>query len=292
MPPTSSTWTSKIMLVFWCALLGLPGRLPATEIHNHYFGSVKKKLIEDGFHPESIETLYNRPEVYFEADGATLLFTYSEAKVNYDQFANDWSLGKARDYMQKFQADLDKTEQVYGVESRIITAILLVETGLGSSLGNRSALNSLSTLAALMDPEVRKMFWDRIPDDKRMTRVKFDKKADQKSSWAYKELKAFLTYTQREGFDPLAIPGSFAGAVGLAQFMPSNILAYGQDGNNDGIIDLLEPADSMASIAYFLKQHGWRPGISRRKAEEVIHHYNHSEYYVATILKIAALLKS
>jgi membrane-bound lytic murein transglycosylase B len=87
------------------------------------------------------------------------------------------------------------------------------------------------------------------------------------------------------------VPGSIAGAIGYAQFMPSNILAYGKDGNDDGNVDLLNQADSMASIAYFLKRHGWRPGISRKKAEKVIYHYNHSEYYVQAILKIANLLK-
>ena len=74
--------------------------------------------------------------------------------------------------------------------------------------------------------------------------------------------------------------------------MPTSILAYGKDGNDDGTVDLLDHADAMASIANYLKSHGWRPGLSRRKAEKVIYHYNHSEYYVKTILKIANRLKS
>jgi membrane-bound lytic murein transglycosylase B len=293
MSATAPSRTGAITLVVCWALLFLPGRMPATETqNNHYFGSLKKKLVEDGFHPENIETLYNRPQVYFEAGGATLLFTYSEAKLNYDQFTNDWSIRKAKAYMQTYQEDLAKAETSYGVDRCIITAILLVETALGSSVGKRSTLNSLSTLASLMDADVRELFWQMIPDDKRMSKSTFEKKAERRSQWAYKELKAFLRYADREGFDPVVIPGSFAGAMGLAQFMPSNILAYGRDGNGDGIIDLFEPADSMASIANFLKSHGWRPGISSKKAAEVIYHYNHSEYYVATILKIAQLLKS
>ena len=74
--------------------------------------------------------------------------------------------------------------------------------------------------------------------------------------------------------------------------MPSNIIAYGKDGDNDGTIDLLQPADSIASIANYLKRHGWKPGISRKNAEKVIYRYNHSKYYVKTVLKIASLLKS
>lgn len=269
-----------------------PQRAAATlKEANHYFQKLQKNLIKDGFDPDKIQRLYSRPQVSFEADGVTIFFTYSEAKVDYDQFANDWSIRKAKEYMQQYKAELKRTQEAYGVDSQVITAILLVETGLGSTLGTRSTLNTLSTMASLMDPQVRNMFWDMIPKSKKISRKKFEKKADHKSRWAYQELKAFLTYADREGFDPAEIPGSVAGAIGYAQFMPSNIIAYGKDGNDDGTVDLLTHADSMASIANFLKRHGWRPGISRKKAEKVIYHYNHSEYYVNVILKIANLLK-
>jgi membrane-bound lytic murein transglycosylase B len=143
-----------------------------------------------------------------------------------------------------------------------------------------------------MDPQIRSDFYHKIPPAKRISRKKFENSARKKSKWAYKELKAFLEYTEQEGFDPAEIPGSFAGAMGLSQFVPSSILNYGKDGNNDGSIDLLTHADAIASIANYLKSHGWRPGISRKKAEKVIYHYNHSKYYVKAILKIADLLKS
>jgi len=94
-----------------------------------------------------------------------------------------------------------------------------------------------------------------------------------------------------EGFDPVKINGSFAGAMGIAQFMPSNIEPLARDGNNDGKIDLFDDADAIASIAYYLKKHGWRPGIDRQQAEKVIYHYNHSKRYVEAVLKISDLLK-
>ena len=264
----------------------------AVEPDNQPFSSVQKRLITDGFDRVKINRLYSRPQVFFEADGVTLLFTYKEAQVDYGQFANKWSIRKARQYMQKHQDDLNRTEKAFGVDKKIITAILLVETGLGASVGTRSTLNTLSTIAALMDPSVRDMLWDLIPDSKKTSRKKFEKRADARSKWAYEELKAFLKYANREGFDPASIPGSFAGAVGVAQFMPTSIMAYGKDGNNDGTVDMLNHADSMASIANFLKSHGWRPGQSRKKAEKIIYHYNHSSYYVNTILKISRRLKS
>ena len=261
------------------------------KTNNHYLESVQKRLIKDGFDPQKIKRLYSRPQVFFEPKGVTVYFTYSEAKVDYDQFANDWSIRKAKKFMETHAENLNRAEKAYGVESQVITAILLVETGLGASVGNWSTLNTLSTMASLTESDARNSLWKTIPSSKRISRKQFEKKATRKSNWAYKELKAFLTYAYREGFDPAEFPGSIAGAIGYAQFMPSNILAYGKDGNNDGNVDLLTHADSIASIAYFLKRHGWRPGISRKKAEKVIYHYNHSDYYVNVILKIANLLK-
>jgi membrane-bound lytic murein transglycosylase B len=260
--------------------------------YKHHFEPLQKKLIQDGFDSEKIKTLYDRPQVHFEADGVIVLFTYSESKVNYDQFSNDWSIRKAKKYMEKHQDELERTEKTYGVDKNVITAILLVESSLGKTLGTRSALNVLSTLASLMYSEARSELYTMIPKAKKTSRKRYEKSAKRKSKWAYGELKALLEYADQESFDPAEMPGSFAGAMGLAQFMPTSILAYGKDGNNDGTIDLLTHADAMASIANYLKRHGWRPGISRKKAEKVIYHYNHSEYYVKAILKIAKRLES
>jgi membrane-bound lytic murein transglycosylase B len=268
MPRYDRLFTRIFHLTICCAVLWLwlPAEVGATAKNNaDQFQALQKKLIKDGFNSDKIARLYSRPMVFFEADGVTILFTYSEAKVDYDQFANNWSIDKAKKYMEKHRQELDRVEKTYGVDSRIITAILLVESGLGKNTGKRSTLNSLSTLAALMYPDVRRDFYKQIPADKRPPKKKFEKSAKRRSKWAYGELKAFLKYAYQEELDPAVIPGSFAGAMGYPQFMPSNILAYGKDGNGDGTIDLLTHPDSMASIANFLKRHGWKPGISRKK---------------------------
>ncbi len=289
---SGNKWSFLVVGLLAVGIFVLAESRAAVEPNHKPFSSVQKRLINDGFDSAKINKLYSRPQVFFEADGVTLLFTYKEAQVDYGQFANKWSIRKARQYMQKHDGQLTRTEKEYGVDKSIITAILLVETGLGASVGTRSTLNTLSTIAALMDPSVREMFWDLIPDSKKISRKKFEKRAASRSKWAYEELKAFLKYTHREGFDPALIPGSFAGAVGVAQFMPTSIMAYGKDGDNDGMVDMLNHADSMASIANFLKSHGWRSGQSRKKAKKIIYHYNHSSYYVDTILKISKRLKS
>lgn len=278
---------SAILVLLWSGISQASKR-----DNNHYFEPLQHKLIQDGFDSQEINGLYERPEVYFESDGVILLFTYSESKVDYGQFSNDWSIQRAKKYMETYKEDLERTEKDYGVDKNVITAILLVESSLGKTLGTRSALNTLSTLAALMYPDARREFYAMIPKAKRPARKKFEKSAKRRSKWAYGELKALLKYADQQNFDPAEMPGSFAGAMGLAQFMPTSVIAYGRDGDNNGSIDLLTHADAMASIANYLKKHGWRPGISRKKAEKVIYHYNHSKYYVKAILEIADRLES
>ena len=255
------------------------------------FDGLRQRLSDDGFSAESVSKLYSRPEVFVEADGVSRFFIHSEAKLNYDQFSSPESIEKAQRYLQENIEPLAAAEAAYGVDKRVITAILLVESRLGTVSGSRSALNILSTLAALTDPAFQESFWRVIPPERRISRERFNERVQKRAEWGYRELKALLRYTEREGMDPTTIASSYAGAVGYAQFMPTNILAYAQDGDQDGRIDLLVHADAIASIANYLKRHGWQPGISREQQEKAIHAYNPSSYYVNAILKVADLLK-
>lgn len=267
-------------------------RAPAMAVDNfNYFASLQKRLIDDGFDKVVIRQIYSRPEVIFETKGISIYFVHHESKVRYEQYTDKLLIKRARKYMKNYEGHFADAESLYGVEPEVVTAIILIESQFGKLLGNRSIINTLSTMASLFDPEVRELLWQKISDTPELDRAKFEEKADGKAKWAYRELKAFLNHVNREGYDPVGINGSFAGAMGISQFMPSNIPELAKDGNGDGRIDLFNHADAIASIAYYLKRHGWRPGIDRAKAEKVIHHYNHSERYVAAVLKIAETLK-
>jgi membrane-bound lytic murein transglycosylase B len=277
------------LLVFLLAWL-YPAPAPAQDTVD-YFAALQRRLVADGFSNETVSGLYARPEVFVESDGVSRFFVHSEAKLNYDQFTSPESIARARQYLRENDECLTRTEQVYGVDKRVITAILLVESRLGTVSGSRSALNVLSTLAALTDPAVQDAFYRIIPPERRISRERFDERVQKRAEWGYRELKALLRYSEREGIDPTVITSSYAGAVGFAQFMPTNILAYARDGDQDGRVDLLTHPDAIASIANYLKQHGWQPGIGRERQEKAIHAYNPSMYYVNAILKAADLLK-
>jgi membrane-bound lytic murein transglycosylase B len=256
-----------------------------------FFNALEKRLVADGFDPERIKSLYQSDDVFFESKGVSLYFLHNEATLNYKKMTKRSWIQQGRVYMQQQDKALQKALKEYGVDPNVITAIILVETKFGRYVGNQSIISILSTMATLRDAKPREYLWRQLPADRRLARRRYDKKADQKSDWAYRELKALLTYSKQHQIDVLSLKGSYAGALGIAQFMPSNILAYGQDGNGDGRIDLFDDADAIVSIASYLKHFGWKPGLKRRQAYKVVYHYNHSKYYVNTILEIADLLE-
>jgi membrane-bound lytic murein transglycosylase B len=256
-----------------------------------YFGSVQRQLMKDGFEAGRIKRLYKDPKISFEIRGVSMYFVHSEGKLNYDQFLDPSMIRKAKSYMLAHDKALGLAEQDFGVDRQVITAILLVETKLGSYVGNRRVINTFSTMAALSDPAVRNALWNAIKGNTSLSKAAFKAKALKKSSWAYGELKSFLVYTQQHNIDPLSVKGSYAGALGYCQFLPSNILKLGRDGSGDGQLNLFDHADAIMSVASYLKHHGWQPGIPDQKAARVIYSYNHSQYYVNTVLKIAKELK-
>ncbi|HUV49925.1 MAG TPA: lytic murein transglycosylase [Anaerolineae bacterium] len=284
--------------IFICLMalqLFLPSQTPAgANKKADYFNALQKRLIEDGFNKNKINALYARHGVYFDTKGVSLFFSHSEGELNYDQFLSKGSIKNAKQYLKKHMAAFDGAGKTYSVDKEIITAIILVETRLGTCLGGRSILNTLSTMASLKDPHVKNMLWSKISDSSSFisfTRDEFDKKAEKKSTWAYSELKDFLKYSSREKIDPLSVSGSYAGAIGISQFMPSNILAHAKDGNRDGCVDLFNHTDAIVSIASYLQHYGWRAGIDDEKAYKILLSYNYSKYYANIILKIAKLLK-
>ena len=281
----------KIFLIFTIILI-LSSPLSGKEVvKGNEFDKLIQRLISDGFEKETIEPLFSSKHVFFTPEGVSSFFIHKESSLNYDQFISKKSIAAALEYIETYKDELDRAQKMYGVDKTIITAILLVETRLGTYLGKRIVINTLSTMAALTDEALRERIWDSIPDKKKPKKETFVKKVARRSKWGYAELKALIKYTKQEGVAPETLKGSYAGAMGISQFMPSNALSLAKDGNNDGKIDLFTHADAISSVANYLKHHGWKPGIARQKQHEVLFQYNHSNYYVDTLLKISDKLK-
>jgi membrane-bound lytic murein transglycosylase B len=132
---------------------------------------------------------------------------------------------------------LARAEAQYGVPAEIIAGIIGIETIYGRDPGRFRVVDVLTTLA---------FAYPESPN--RNDRMQFFRS----------ELEKTLLLARQEGIDPFSLLGSFAGAVGMPQFMPSNILKYGVDYDGDGIVDLRNSAaDAIGSVANFLVAHGW-----------------------------------
>lgn len=255
------------------------------------FKSVRQRLIRDGFSQEKVDLYFQEGLRLFAVQGVSGYFMHNESKLNYGRFLTEGSLATGRSYLKRHKAFLDATEAEYGVDKEIITAVLMVETALGSYVGNSRVFEILATLASLSDDHAKARLWKEVPKKRRISRRRFEEKSKAKSEWAYRELKALLTYSEETGKDPRSFIGSYAGAMGISQFMPSRILQLGVDGDNDGQVNLYTHEDAIASVANYLRHFGWRPGIHREKAIKVLMRYNHSIYYANTLYDIMNALK-
>ncbi len=145
-------------------------------------------------------------------------------------------------FWQRHEATLARAEQQYGVPARVIVGVLGVETLYGQHLGRFRILDALATLA--FD------FPSAHP------------RAAARQVFFRGELEQFLLLAQRNGLDPQQLRGSYAGAMGLPQFMPSSWNRFAVDFDGDGRIDLWgSAADAIGSIARYFQAFDWRPGL-------------------------------
>lgn len=201
------------------------------------------------------------------------------------------NMDSARKFMAEHEAALKNMQEAYGVDPEVATAILLVETGFGAFLGSGPALNTLAGMAACRDPQEMRPYLKDYAFNA-ATEAWLADIMPRRADWAYSELKALLAYGRQHNLNILTLPGSVYGAVGLCQFMPSNIEAYGVDATGKGWVDLFSIPDALASLGNYLKMHGWRADLSEQKKYEIVLRYNKSRRYANTIITVADYLKT
>lgn len=136
-------------------------------------------------------------------------------------------------FWNQYEDALNRAWQVYGVPPEIIVGIIGVETRWGRVMGKTRILDALATLS-----------------------FNYPRRAEYFSG----ELETFLLMARDEQDDPLNLIGSFAGAMGYGQFMPSSYKQYAVDFSGDGHINLWDPVDAIGSVANYFKAHGWVKG--------------------------------
>ena len=145
-------------------------------------------------------------------------------------------------FWQENQEALERAEKEYGVPAEIVVGIIGVETIYGQQMGNFRVIDALATLAF------------NFPQS--------HPRAAERSEFFRSELEQFLMLQSRTNGDPLKPLGSYAGAMGMPQFMPSSWTRWAIDYDGDSVVDLVRSrADVIGSVANYLKSYGWQSGV-------------------------------
>ena len=149
------------------------------------------------------------------------------------QFITPDNVRNGVNFWHQYAGTLDRAYQQYGVPPEIIVGIIGVETRWGRVTGKTRLLDALATLSF------------NYP---------------RRAAYFTKELETFLLMARDEHVDAHELRGSFAGAMGYCQFMPSSYKSYAVDFNQDGHVNLWDPEDAIGSVARYFQAHGWTPG--------------------------------
>ena len=280
-------------------LLFSPASAIETELQADQINVLRNRLIDDGIDP----IVVNR---YFDDSRFELIPTLLRVNIRqpsgtegYQRFLGDASVRTAASFLAVNRPEIEKVLKGSPVSPEIVVAILNVESSLGSYKGTYPVMNVFASLCLLgTDPitDVAPEFWKNVLDgvpanEREAIRDKASKRAHSKARWAYRELKTVMTMAQDGRFDPLEVKGSWAGAYGLPQFIPSSANAYGRDGDGDGKINLNTLPDAVASVAHYLKIHGYRDDIPKKR-RKAVWHYNHSDEYVDCVITLADKIRA
>jgi membrane-bound lytic murein transglycosylase B len=207
-------------------LIDFPRTVPIIDqlVNEHEFdlATVEEWFAQGDYIARNVETL---------AQPAETTKTFSQYRP---MFVSPQTIENGKRFMEQQSQWLMLAQERTGVPAEIIVAILGVETRYGNYLGVHRTFDALATLA-----------------------VTEGRRAD----YFQRELINFLLISRDQAFDPLSVKGSYAGAMGYPQFMPSSYLAYADDLDGNGTIDIWnDPVDAIGSIARYLSEHGWNPG--------------------------------
>ncbi|RMG38555.1 MAG: lytic murein transglycosylase B [Gammaproteobacteria bacterium] len=227
-----------LLLLFWLgsAISAEPANPsdPSPEVLQEVF--IQEMVTQHGFRAEELRTLLASAKV--KESILETIARPAEKRLTWGEYrriflTRERVKGGLR-YWQANRLALQRAEKTYGVPAHIIVAIIGVETRYGRHAGRYRVLDALTTLGFHYPP--RAAFFRR-------------------------ELGEFLLLSREEQSNPLALLGSYAGAMGKPQFIPSSFRAYAVDFDGDGRRDIWNnDADVIGSVANYFARHGWRPG--------------------------------
>jgi len=265
--------------------------------HNEIiFAPVITKLNEADVDSSFIAQIINHPETKFNDKFVKINVTGYLKKPDYSSHYNKSSVQKSKTFLNNNIDILKAAEKKYGVPAEAITSILWVETRHGGYTGKNQLPSVFLSTALASENEYIKMNLDVLEKEHVKGTGEYNKlkkkilsRAKKKSQWAIEQLVAMSKINEKLPVPVTEIKGSWAGAFGWSQFLPSSYESWAVDGNGDGIVDLFDKEDAIFSVANYLKKHGW--GKSKKAQRKAVYGYNHSNDYVDAVLKLAGKIK-
>lgn len=261
------------------------------------FRTVVERLVRDGWNRSFVESCFRDSRVEFIPKMVAINVRKPGSSDNsaYAWMYTDDSRDACTTFIDKYSSILAGAEQKYGVDRQTIAALLRCETRHGSVTGTYHVFSVYASMALMPEKRwvdsnitrARAVLADRRADSAtiRAELERIRSRASTRGDWAYKELVNLLRIEQSRRCDAMGLRGSWAGAFGWSQFLPSSYLRSAVDGNGDGKIDLFDPADAIHSTANYLHKAGYRMGntSARRSA---LRSYNNSIAYVESIVTL------
>lgn len=239
---------------------------------------LKFSLVRQGLSKDYVFKTFADPRNQFLPDVVRkIAHLRKESPDIYKKFMTPETVARGRAYMETHRAILNQAEARFGVAPAVIVGILTVESGLGSNTGKYPVFNVFASLAVMDKPEViREVGLNTTPD-----RLK------KKAAWGRRELGIFLEYCASHHVDPFSLSGSWAGAMGFCQFLPSSLNRCGVSASGTAPVDLFTHDDAILSIACYLHKSGFKLN-NRASWSRAVYSYNHSDAYVDTVLTLAS----
>lgn len=242
----------------------------------------------DGFESTVLDEVFQDGRILFMPGLVKQNVVNRENPLNYQQFLEPAAISRAKKFSRKWRTRLKRAEQQYGVDKSVIVAILLVESSFGRYRGRDRVISVFSSILLENHGQRKKQKLDAFKTDKE--KEKYLKRIDKKAAWARQELAALLRMKTERRINIFELRGSYAGAFGIPQFLPSSFLAYACTSDQGAHPDLDYEPDAIVSVANYLKSHGWKAGQTQEEAKKVIWAYNRSRVYVETVLGAAKIL--
>ena len=249
------------------------------------------RLSQEGFDFEFLSKLFSDSRAEFLPAVTTISLYSNEIPERYTQFLSPELILLSKRFLNHNFKTLRQMEKRFQVDKEVAVAILLVESRFGENIGRYRVLPTLASIALMDSPDNLRKNCDTLREvDPELSCEWIGSQSRRKAEWAYQELKCFLNIIRQEKIDPLEVFGSHAGAMGMAQFIPSSYLNYALSEESFEKW-LLSREDAIFSIGNYLRSHGWKMNLPLQKKKQILLSYNRSGSYVETVMKVSQKIR-